>query len=63
MPKENREHIAKTGAVWHLSAEEAALVKKPRYNAYICRTGPHGSAKHDRASSKRAWVRELRKER
>lgn len=53
---------AKTGAVWHLSAEEATLAQKPRYNAHICKTGAHGDAKYNRCKAKRDWNRQLRNE-
>ncbi len=49
----------KNGAVWHLSSEEATLAKKPHYNAYICRSGPHGATKYDRTQQKRQWKKEL----
>lgn len=47
--------ISKTGAVWHLSAEEATLAKKPRYNGYVCGHGAHGDTRYNRAKAKRAW--------
>ena len=50
------------GAVWHQSALEATLAKKPHFNAHICATGPQGPTKYDRAREKRAWQQELRKE-
>lgn len=52
----------KTGPVWHMSAEEATLAKKPHYNAHICKTGAHGDAKYNREKAKRAWNRELNRE-
>ena len=52
----------KTGAVWHLSAEEATLARKPRYNAHICKTGAHGDAKYNRHKAKRDWEKQLRNE-
>ena len=52
----------KTGPVWHQSAEEAALAKKPRYNGFACGHGAHGSAKYCRAKEKRAWENQLRRE-
>ena len=53
---------AATDAVWHLTAEEATLAHKPYYNAHICRTGAHGSAKYDRNQQKRRWKQELSQE-
>ena len=50
---------SQSGPVWHRSAEEATLDKMPKYNAHICKTGPHGSAKYDRAKAKRDWQREM----
>jgi hypothetical protein len=52
----------KSGAVWHLSAEEATLAGKPRYNGFACGHGAHGDAKYNRAKSKRAWCNELNRE-
>jgi hypothetical protein len=52
----------KSGAVWHLSAEEATLAGKPRYNGFACGHGAHGDAKYNRAKSKRAWRNELNRE-
>lgn len=52
--------VPKTGAVWHLSAEDATLAKKPRYNGYACGHGAHGDAKYNRAKQKRAWKSAIR---
>ena len=54
--------VAKSGPVWHQSAEEVTLGQMPKYNAYACGTGPHGDAKYNRAKQKRAWRRELDRE-
>ena len=54
--------VAKAGPVWHLSAEEAALAKKPRYNGYACGYGAHGDAKYNRAKAKRAWKHSMERE-
>ena len=54
--------VPKTGAVWHLSAEEATLAKKPRYNGYACGHGAHGDAKYNRAKQKRVWKSAIRQE-
>ncbi len=57
-----RKKIAKTGAVWHQSAEEATLAKMPRYDAWACGHGPHGPAGYARAKEKRAWQKQMRQE-
>ena len=46
-----------SGAVWRLSAEEATLAGKPRYNGFACGPGVHGDVKYNRAKAKRAWDR------
>jgi len=51
--------IAKDGSVWHLSAEEATLAKKPYYNAYMCKSGAHGDCKYNREKEKRDWKRRI----
>lgn len=61
MPKKKAK-IPKSGPVWHRSAEEATLDQMPRYNAHLCKTGPHGNAKYDRASAKRRWQRDMARE-
>ena len=53
--------VPKRGAVWHLSAEEATLAKKPRYNGFACGHGAHGDAKYNRARANRAWKRDMQK--
>ena len=53
----------KKGPIWHRSAEEATLDRMPKYNAYACGTGAHGDAKYKRCKQKRAFERELQKER
>ena len=53
--------MPKRGAVWHLSAEEATLVKKPRYNGFACGHGAHGDTKYNRARANRAWKRDMQK--
>lgn len=61
--KRARRHaVPKSGAVWHQSSEEATLAQMPRYNAYGGGYGPHGSAKYDRAKSKRDWRRQIGQE-
>ena len=57
-----RKKVAKTGAVWHQSAEEATLAKMPRYDAWACGHGPHGTAGYARAKEKRAWQKQMRQE-
>ena len=61
--KKRKAKVPKTGAVWHLSAEEATMLAKPRYNGFACGHGPHGTAKYDRARSKRAWKQDLQQQR
>ena len=53
--------VPKRGAVWHLSAEEATLAKKPRYNGFACGHGTHGDTKYNRARANRAWKRDMQK--
>ncbi len=62
MAKKKRKHLPQTGAVWHRSAEQATLDQMPKYNAHICKTGPHGNAKYDRAKVKRDWQRDISRE-
>ena len=62
MSAKRRKTVPKSGAVWRLSAEEAALAKKPKYNGYACGHGAHGSTKFDRAKSNRAWKKQLKQE-
>jgi len=57
--KKKRRRVPQGGPVWHRSAEEATRDQMPKYNAHICKTGPHGSAKYDRAKAKRDWQREI----
>lgn len=47
--------VPASGAVWQLSAEEATLAGKPRYNGFACGHGVHGDVKYNRAKAKRAW--------
>ena len=61
MSKKKRK-APKGNVVWHQSAEEATLAKKPRYNGFACGHGAHGSAKYDRTKAKRAWQKTLRQE-
>ena len=57
-----KQHVPKTGPVWHQSAEQATLAKKPRYNGFACGHGVHGSTKYCRAKEKRAWQKQLGQE-
>ena len=61
MSKKKRK-APKGNVVWHQSAEEATLAKKPHYNGFACGHGAHGSAKYDRTKAKRAWQKTLRQE-
>jgi len=56
--KSKKGRVAKTGPVWHRSAEQATLDRMPKYNAHACGTGPHGDTKYNRARQKRTWQRE-----
>lgn len=62
MLRKRKKRVAKTGSVWHMSAEEATLATKPHYNGYACGYGVHGDAKYNRAKQKRAWKAQLRQE-
>ena len=62
MSAKRKKHAPKSGAVWHMSADEATLAKKPHYNGYICGHGAHGEAKYSRTKSKRAWQKQLKQE-
>ena len=61
-PKAQRKRmaVAKSGAVWHQSAEEATLAQKPHFNGYACGHGTHGDMKYNRTREKRAWKKQLR---
>ena len=63
-PKAQRKRIAvaKSGAVWHQSAEEATLAQKPHFNGYACGHGTHGDTRYNRTREKRAWKKQLRQE-
>ena len=54
-----RKKVAKTGPVWHKSAEEATLDQMPKYNAHQAKTGPHGDVKYNRAKERRLLRDEL----
>ena len=62
MPRKKKNRVPKNGPVWHRTAEQATLDQMPKYNAHICKSGPHGSAKYDRAKAKRDWQREMSSE-
>ena len=62
MSRKQKRAVAKSGPVWHQSAEEATLARMPKYNAHACGTGAHGDAKYNRARQKRAWQKELNNE-
>lgn len=63
-PKAQRKRIAvaKSGEVWHQSAEEATLAQKPHFNGYACGHGTHGDTRYNRTREKRAWKKQLRQE-
>lgn len=62
MSAKRKKRAPKSGAIWHMSADEATLAKKPRYNGYACGHGAHGDAKYSRTKSKRAWQKQLKQE-
>ena len=62
MSAKRKKRAPKLGAVWRMSAKEATLAKKPRYNGYACGHGAHGDAKYSRTKSKRAWQKQLKQE-
>ena len=62
MSAKRTKRVPKSGAVWRMSAEEATLAKKPRYNGFACGHGAHGDAKYNRAKAKRAWNNQVRRE-
>lgn len=39
-------------SVFHMSAEEVALSKKPKYNGFAIGTGTHGDTKYNRNKAK-----------
>ena len=45
MSKKKRKTPPKEGPVYRLTAEEATLLGRPRYNGYAIGHGPHGKAK------------------
>ena len=61
MSKKNRK-VPGTGPVWRLSAEEATMAGKPRYNGFACGHGAHGDTKYNRTCAKRTWQKEIRNE-
>ena len=50
-----KKYLQNNQLVWKLSAVQATLQAKPRYNAFSCGYGAHGDAKYNRAKEKRAW--------
>ncbi len=62
MSSKRKKQAAKSGAVWHQTAEEATLAQKPRYNGFACGHGAHGDRKFNRAKANRAWKAQLRQE-
>lgn len=55
MSKGRKRKPPKTGPVWTVSALEATLATKPRYNGYSCGYGPHGDTKYNRVKENRVW--------
>ena len=62
MSSKRKKRVAKTGAVWRQSADEATLAQNPRYNGFACGHGAHGDRKFNRAKANRAWKTQLRQE-
>lgn len=62
MSAKRTKRVPKNGPVWRMSADEATLAGKPRYNGYACGHGAHGDAKFNRAKSKRAWKQQMMRE-
>ena len=62
MASKKRRKAPKTGPVWRLSAEEATLAGKPRFNGFACGSGVHGDCKYNRIRAKQAWQKEMRNE-
>ncbi len=62
MSAKRKKNAPRSGAVWHMSAEEAALAKKPQYNGFACGHGAHGDAKYNRSKSKQSWKAQMEKE-
>lgn len=54
--------MPKSGPIWRMSAEEATLAGKPRYNGFACGSGAHGDRKYNRTRATRAWQKEIRNE-
>lgn len=57
-----KQKAPKGNVIWHQSAEEATLAKKPRYNGFACGHGAHGDTKYNRTKAKRTWKQQLRQE-
>jgi len=62
MASKKSHKVPKTGPVWRLSAEEATLAGKPRFNGFACGSGTHGDVKYSRTRAKQAWRKEIRNE-
>lgn len=62
MARRKKQKAPKAGPVWRMSAEEATLAGKPRYNGFVCGSGPHGDLKYNRTKAKRNWRRDIRSE-
>ena len=62
MSGKRKKRVAKAGAVWRQSADEATLAQNPRYNGFACGHGAHGDRKFNRAKANRAWKAQLRQE-
>lgn len=62
MSKNKKRAAAKSGTVWHQSAEEATLAAKPHFNGFACGHGAHGDVKYNRCKEARAWKQRMDQE-
>ena len=53
MSAKRKKRAPKSGAVWRMSAKEATLAKKPRYNGYACGHGANRNARGKSSSSRK----------
>lgn len=49
----------KSNVVFHMSKEEATLIKMPKFNGYAGGYGAHGDKKYNRNKEKRSWRKEI----
>lgn len=53
MAKNKKNKKIKSNVVWHQSAYEATMSKKPYYNGYVVGYGAHGDTKYNRKKENR----------